>query len=102
LPASTLVVLVTLFATYYWLGFIAGNAVANDAKWTTVFAANIHFGLIGTDYLGAQLPLQHIWSLGVWKSPEKQGKHTPSASTLCRRQIRISRPQPGLCLPKAG
>ena len=68
LPASTLVVLVTLFATYYWLGFIAGNDVANDAKWTTIFAANIHFGLIGTDYLGSHLPpspLQHMWSLGV-------------------------------------
>jgi peptidoglycan/LPS O-acetylase OafA/YrhL len=68
LPASTLVVLVTLFATYGWLGFINGNNVANDAKWTEIFAANIHFGLVGTDYFGAQLPpspLQHMWSLGV-------------------------------------
>ena len=31
LLASTLVVLITLFATYDWLGFIAGNNVANDA-----------------------------------------------------------------------
>jgi peptidoglycan/LPS O-acetylase OafA/YrhL len=68
LPASALVVVVTIFATYYLLGFIAGNDVATDAKWTAVFAANIHFGLIGTDYLGSQLPpspLQHMWSLGV-------------------------------------
>jgi peptidoglycan/LPS O-acetylase OafA/YrhL len=68
LPASTLVVLITLFATYSWLGFIAGNNVANDAKWTEIFAANIHFGFVGTDYFGAQLPpspLQHMWSLGV-------------------------------------
>ena len=68
LPASTLVVLITLFATYDWLGFIAGNNVANDAKWTEIFAANIHFGLVRTDYFGAQLPpspLQHMWSLGV-------------------------------------
>jgi peptidoglycan/LPS O-acetylase OafA/YrhL len=68
LPASALVVLATIGATYYFLGFIAGNDVANDAKWTSVFAANIHFGLIGTDYLGSQLPpspLQHMWSLGV-------------------------------------
>jgi peptidoglycan/LPS O-acetylase OafA/YrhL len=68
LPAATLVVLTTVFATYYWLGFIAGNQIAGDAKWTAVFAANIHFGLIGTDYLGSQLPpspLQHMWSLGV-------------------------------------
>jgi peptidoglycan/LPS O-acetylase OafA/YrhL len=68
LPASTLVVLITLFATYGWLGFIAGNTVANDAKWTAIFAANIHFGLVRTDYFGALLPpspLQHMWSLGV-------------------------------------
>jgi peptidoglycan/LPS O-acetylase OafA/YrhL len=68
LPASALVVLATIIATYYYLGFIAGNGVANDAKWTAIFAANIHFGLVGTDYLGSQLPpspLQHMWSLGV-------------------------------------
>jgi peptidoglycan/LPS O-acetylase OafA/YrhL len=68
LPAATLVVLATVFVTYYRLGFIAGNQVAGDAKWTAVFAANIHFGLLGTDYLGSQLPpspLQHMWSLGV-------------------------------------
>jgi peptidoglycan/LPS O-acetylase OafA/YrhL len=68
LPASAVLVVATIFATYYFLGFIAGNSVAEDAKWTAVFAANIHFGLIGTDYLGSQLPpspLQHMWSLGV-------------------------------------
>jgi peptidoglycan/LPS O-acetylase OafA/YrhL len=68
LPVSSLAVLLTIFATYYLLGFIAGNNVANDAKWTAIFAANIHFGFLGTDYLGSQLPpspLQHMWSLGV-------------------------------------
>ena len=68
LPAATLVVLATVFATYYRLGFIAGNQIADDAKWTAVFTANIHFGLLGTDYLGSQLPpspLRHMWSLGV-------------------------------------
>nr|WP_255251691.1 acyltransferase [Mycolicibacterium vaccae] len=68
LPASTVVVLVTLVATYHWLGFINGNAVAEDAKWTAIFSANVHFALLGTDYFGAQMPpspLQHMWSLGV-------------------------------------
>jgi peptidoglycan/LPS O-acetylase OafA/YrhL len=68
LPASALVVVVTIIFSYYLLGFIAGNAVADDAKWTAIFAANIHFGMLGTDYLGSQLPpspLQHMWSLGV-------------------------------------
>ena len=55
-------------SSYHLLGFIAGNELANDAKWTVIFAANIHFALLGTDYLGSQLPpspLQHMWSLGV-------------------------------------
>jgi peptidoglycan/LPS O-acetylase OafA/YrhL len=68
LPASTVAVVATLIATYYFLGFISGNTTAVDAKWTAVFAANIHFGIIGTDYLGSQMPpspLQHMWSLGV-------------------------------------
>lgn len=68
LPAATLTVLVTVFATYHLLGFISGNDVANDAKWTAVFAANIHFALLGTDYLGSRLPpspVEHMWSLGV-------------------------------------
>lgn len=68
LPAATLVVLVTVFVAYHWLGFIAGNQIADDAKWTAVFMANIHFALLGKDYLGSQLrpsPLQHMWSLGV-------------------------------------
>lgn len=68
LPAAALVVLATVFVVYYRLGFIAGNQIADDAKWTAVFMANIHFGLLATDYLGSQLPpspLQHMWSLGV-------------------------------------
>jgi peptidoglycan/LPS O-acetylase OafA/YrhL len=68
LPASTLTVLGTMVAGYYLLGPISGNEIANDAKWTAVFMANIHFALVGTDYLGSQLPpspLQHMWSLGV-------------------------------------
>jgi peptidoglycan/LPS O-acetylase OafA/YrhL len=68
LPASALVVIATLVATYLFLGFISGNQVAADAKWTAVFSANIHFALQGTDYFESQLPpspLLHMWSLGV-------------------------------------
>lgn len=68
LPASALVVVVTVVASYYFLGFITGNEVATAAKWTAVFSANFHFALLGTDYLGSQMPpspLQHMWSLGV-------------------------------------
>jgi peptidoglycan/LPS O-acetylase OafA/YrhL len=68
LPASTLVVLLTVFAAYHWLGFLEGNVVAGDAKWTAVFLANIHLAQVGTSYFGSQAPpsaLQHMWSLGV-------------------------------------
>lgn len=68
LPASALVVICTVVATYHYLGFISGNEAATDAKWTAVFLANIRFALVQTDYFGSQLPpspLQHMWSLGV-------------------------------------
>ena len=68
LPAATLVILATVAASYHWLGFIAGNQVAEDGKWAAAFVANIHFALLETDYFGQQLPpspLQHMWSLGV-------------------------------------
>jgi peptidoglycan/LPS O-acetylase OafA/YrhL len=68
LPASAVVVVLTVIATYYLLGFISGNDVAIDAKWTAAFSANIHFALVQTDYFGSQMPpspLQHMWLLGV-------------------------------------
>jgi peptidoglycan/LPS O-acetylase OafA/YrhL len=68
LPASTVVVILTIFATYHWLGFLEGNTVAVGAKWTAVFLANIHLAQIGTSYFGSQAqpsPLQHMWSLSV-------------------------------------
>jgi peptidoglycan/LPS O-acetylase OafA/YrhL len=68
LPASTLVVILTVVTAYYFLGFVGGNEVATDAKWTAIFAANIHFGLNKILYFGEDVPpspLQHMWSLGV-------------------------------------
>jgi peptidoglycan/LPS O-acetylase OafA/YrhL len=91
LPASTLTVLATIIATYYLLGFISGNELANDAKWTAVFAANFHFALVGTDYLGSQLPpspLQHMWSLGV---EEQFYLVWPSLFLLLAVIVRLSR-----------
>jgi peptidoglycan/LPS O-acetylase OafA/YrhL len=68
LPATGLVVIVTVFATYKWLGFIRGDQVADDARWVAVFLGNFHFASVGTNYLSSQLPpspLQNFWSLGV-------------------------------------
>jgi peptidoglycan/LPS O-acetylase OafA/YrhL len=68
LPASTLVLVVTVIASYAYLGFSRGNEIAGDAKWSALFGANLRFIEQGTDYLGAQeppSPLQHFWSLAV-------------------------------------
>jgi peptidoglycan/LPS O-acetylase OafA/YrhL len=68
LPAATLVILVTVAATYLLLGFVDGNNVANDGRWAAVFLANYHFLAVGTNYLQAlrpPSPLQHYWSLSV-------------------------------------
>ncbi len=68
LPAATLVLLATVWASFHWLGAARGNRVAVDAIWATLFASNFRSIEQGTDYLGAQLPpspLQHYWSLAV-------------------------------------
>ena len=68
LPAATLVLVVTLFAVYHYLGFVAGAQNATDAKWVAAFVGNIHFATLGTQYLTATLPpsaYQQYWSLAV-------------------------------------
>ncbi|MCA9833883.1 MAG: acyltransferase [Thermomicrobiales bacterium] len=68
LPVSAIVIILTVLATYHWLGPTAGNSVAEDAIWTSIFMANWHLINVGTDYLGAQgsaSPLQHYWTLAV-------------------------------------
>ena len=68
LPAASLVLIVTILASYHWLGFIRGGEVADDARWCAVFFGNFHFLAIGTNYFASQLPpspLQNYWSLAV-------------------------------------
>jgi peptidoglycan/LPS O-acetylase OafA/YrhL len=68
LPAATVVIIVTIFATYHWLASIDGAYVANDAKWVAAFLGNFHFAAVGTNYFTQSLapsPLQQFWSLGV-------------------------------------
>jgi peptidoglycan/LPS O-acetylase OafA/YrhL len=68
IPAATLVLVVVVLASYHWLGFLVGDGVATDARWSAVFLANIHFAGAGTQYFNAfkpYSPLQHMWSLGV-------------------------------------
>ncbi len=68
LPAATVVLIATVFATYHWLSFITGAINANDAKYVAVFIGNFHFASLGTHYFTATQPpstLQQYWSLAV-------------------------------------
>jgi peptidoglycan/LPS O-acetylase OafA/YrhL len=68
LPASTLVLVSTVAATFALLGTNRAIRVATDGQWASLFAANVRLIEQGTNYLSAQLPpspLQHYWSLAV-------------------------------------
>ncbi len=68
IPAATLVIVVTVVASYVVLGVLYGNSTAVDARWTALFLANFHFASTGTNYLTAQTPpspLLNFWSLAV-------------------------------------
>ena len=68
LPAATLVILLTLGASYHWLGFLVGNETARTSIAASLFYANFHFISTGTNYLASTQPpsaLQNYWSLSV-------------------------------------
>lgn len=67
-PAATVVIVLTVIATFELTNFLRGARVLPDATATSLFLANFHFIATGTDYarLGADpSPLQHYWSLAV-------------------------------------
>ncbi len=68
LPASALVLVVTLIATYHWLGPLTGQSLGGDERWASLFSVNWHFIFIGTNYLSSQQPpsvILNYWSLAV-------------------------------------
>jgi peptidoglycan/LPS O-acetylase OafA/YrhL len=68
MPAAALTMIGTVVASYHFLGYIRGAHIAEDAQWSSIFLANIHYAAVGTDYLNSQDPpstLQHFWSLSV-------------------------------------
>jgi peptidoglycan/LPS O-acetylase OafA/YrhL len=68
LPAATLVILVTVAASTYFLSAVEAHGVIEDALWATFFLANFKFAADGTDYFQNDTPpspLQHYWSLAV-------------------------------------
>ncbi|MGB8861080.1 MAG: acyltransferase, partial [Ilumatobacteraceae bacterium] len=68
LPASGLVLVVTLFASRFMIDGLSQGDLAHDAIAACLFVANIRFWKVGTDYLSEGLresPLLHFWSLAV-------------------------------------
>jgi peptidoglycan/LPS O-acetylase OafA/YrhL len=68
LPAATLVLLATVVVSFVALDASRATHIAQDAQWTSLFAANLRFIQQQTNYLTATLPpspLQQYWTLGV-------------------------------------
>jgi len=68
LPASALVLLVTLIASIFLMPPIRMPDVSIDVASAALYVSNIGFAVRATDYLQADLspsPILHFWSLGV-------------------------------------
>ncbi len=68
LPASALVLLVTVVASFFMMPPLRVPDVAGDAAAAAMYVSNIRFALQATDYLQAEMapsPILHYWSLGV-------------------------------------
>ncbi|MDO9455441.1 acyltransferase family protein [Nocardioides sp.] len=68
LPAATFVLVATVAFSSAVLGAAEALSTVEDAAWATLFAANVRFSSVGTDYFARDLvtsPLQHYWSLSV-------------------------------------
>ena len=68
LAASTLTLVVTVIAAWHYLNYIRAVSVFHDAIWATLFAANVHFAEVGTNYFAQDnppSPLQNFWTLAV-------------------------------------
>ncbi len=68
LPAAMIVISLTALASYWIQNFQDFRNTAADGRWASLFAANIHFGYVGGNYLGntgTPSALLHYWSLAV-------------------------------------
>ena len=68
IPAATSVLVVTVIATYYWLGPHTGVTLLGDVRWASLFAANWHFIATSAGYFIPGVPpslVTHYWSLAV-------------------------------------
>jgi peptidoglycan/LPS O-acetylase OafA/YrhL len=68
LPASALVLVVTVVAAALFMPPLTLPDTTKDAAAAALYVSNMRFGLQATDYLGSQMapsPILHYWSLGV-------------------------------------
>ncbi len=68
LPASIVVLSITLFVSMRVLPLLQRASVSADVMWASLFSANWRFAIQQTDYLAADRvdsPVLHYWSLGV-------------------------------------
>ena len=71
LPAGMLVIIVTILLAHHYQNFLAYAFTTGDGRWAALFAANVHFANVGTDYFLQSndpvqgSPLLHYWSLAV-------------------------------------
>ena len=68
LPSALFVILISLFATHYYLGIVAENDFKGSAGWVTIFLGNFHFQSESLNYFSSGIviqPLQHFWSLSI-------------------------------------
>lgn len=68
LPVATLVVILTVAASFLLLSRVRATSAFWDGVWATLFSANWHYAAEGTDYFQPDVavsPLQHYWSLAV-------------------------------------
>jgi len=68
LPAAVVVLVATVLASLLVLPLVRVLEIATDSIWAVLFAANIRFAVVGTDYFAQgepTSPVQHYWSLAV-------------------------------------
>jgi peptidoglycan/LPS O-acetylase OafA/YrhL len=68
LPAATVVLVATCAASAVLLPVVRVSEILTDAWWSALFAANVRFAMVETDYFAEGRPvspLQHYWSLAV-------------------------------------
>jgi len=68
LPSAILVLVVTVIGSYLLLPAVRAKSTLIDALYAAVFASNIRFEAVGTDYFQRDQPpspLQHYWSLSI-------------------------------------